>query len=137
VNPDEHHVALPKLYGAPAYARPPRVFDELERPIDPDDLPLEVYRGDGALTEPPFTGSPLGPDVGYPEVAVAVATQGPGAGDEHGTGDVPGVPAALDQGAPSPEATAPETAEARPDDPSTLQSRPFSVRALSRFLQRR
>jgi hypothetical protein len=40
---DEQHVALPKLYGAPAYARPPRPVEaELEKPFDPDDLPIEV-----------------------------------------------------------------------------------------------
>lgn len=41
---EENHVALPKLYGAPAYARPPRSSDPIERPVDPDDLPLEVER---------------------------------------------------------------------------------------------
>ena len=40
---DEQHVALPKLYGAPAYARPAAVAAEVEpRPFDPDDLPIEV-----------------------------------------------------------------------------------------------
>ena len=43
---EEQHVALPKLYGAPAYARPPRSVDLGERPIDPDDLPLELERTD-------------------------------------------------------------------------------------------
>lgn len=38
---DQRHVALPKLYGAPAYARPPVVpVNPVPRPIDPDDLPL-------------------------------------------------------------------------------------------------
>jgi hypothetical protein len=41
---DEHHVALPKLYGAPAYARPTRVAAETPRPFDPDDLPIEAVR---------------------------------------------------------------------------------------------
>ncbi|HEX5013104.1 MAG TPA: hypothetical protein VFV72_03010 [Candidatus Limnocylindrales bacterium] len=42
---DEQHVALPKLYGAPAYARPPRhVLEEADRPFDPDDLPIEVHQ---------------------------------------------------------------------------------------------
>ena len=41
---EEHHVALPKLYGAPAYARPARPRETIERPVDPDDLPLEVAR---------------------------------------------------------------------------------------------
>ena len=37
---EEHHVALPKLMGQPAYARPPRPVNEQFRPFDPDDLPL-------------------------------------------------------------------------------------------------
>ena len=39
---DERHMALPKLYGAPAYARPPVLPSPVERPFDPDDLPLEA-----------------------------------------------------------------------------------------------
>ena len=39
---DERHLALPKLYGQPAYARPSVVAAApVERPFDPDDLPLE------------------------------------------------------------------------------------------------
>ncbi len=41
---DEQHVALPKLYGAPAYARPPSTASTAERPFDPDDLPIEAYQ---------------------------------------------------------------------------------------------
>jgi hypothetical protein len=41
---DEQHVALPKLYGAPAYARPAPPVDLTERPFDPDDLPIEAYQ---------------------------------------------------------------------------------------------
>lgn len=40
----EQHVALPKLYGAPAYARPPRPVAVVERPLDPDDLPIEAVQ---------------------------------------------------------------------------------------------
>ena len=43
---DEQHVALPKLYGAPAYARPPRPAEVVERPFDPDDLPIEIEMTD-------------------------------------------------------------------------------------------
>jgi len=43
---DEQHVALPKLYGAPAYARPAPKVEPTPRPIDPDDLPLEAIRTD-------------------------------------------------------------------------------------------
>lgn len=41
---DEQHVALPKLYGAPAYARPPALADTADRPFDPDDLPIEAFQ---------------------------------------------------------------------------------------------
>lgn len=40
---DEQHVALPKLYGAPAYARPPGPVATVARPFDPDDLPIDAY----------------------------------------------------------------------------------------------
>jgi hypothetical protein len=43
---DEQHVALPKLYGAPAYARPAPVVDVTQRPFDPDDLPIEAVMTD-------------------------------------------------------------------------------------------
>ncbi len=40
---DDRHLALPKLYGQPAYARPSITpTAPVERPFDPDDLPLEV-----------------------------------------------------------------------------------------------
>jgi hypothetical protein len=40
-NEDHVHAALPKLYGAPAYARPPITpVRPVERPFDPDELPL-------------------------------------------------------------------------------------------------
>jgi hypothetical protein len=32
--------AFPALFGAPAYARPPGHVDDIDRPFDPDDLPL-------------------------------------------------------------------------------------------------
>ena len=42
MNDERGQYALPKLYGAPAYARPPVIpVDPVERPVDPDDLPLE------------------------------------------------------------------------------------------------
>lgn len=41
---DEQHVALPKLYGAPAYARPIIAVEEAPRPFDPDDLPIEAIQ---------------------------------------------------------------------------------------------
>lgn len=41
---DEQHVALPKLYGAPAYARPRVPVEETPRPFDPDELPIAAAR---------------------------------------------------------------------------------------------
>lgn len=41
---DEQHVALPKLYGAPAYARPQPPVTPAARPFDPDDLPIAAVR---------------------------------------------------------------------------------------------
>ncbi len=45
---DEHrHIALPQLIGAPAYARPRvAVAEAIERPFDPDALPLVVAMTD-------------------------------------------------------------------------------------------
>ena len=50
---DEKHIALPKLYGAPAYARPPAAVETAPRPIDPDDLPITAFQTeeDRALLE--------------------------------------------------------------------------------------
>jgi hypothetical protein len=43
---EEQHIALPKLYGAPAYARPAPVAAVVPRPFDPDDLPIEAVMTD-------------------------------------------------------------------------------------------
>lgn len=40
---DEQHVALPKLFGAPAYARPNAPVATAPRPFDPDDLPIDAF----------------------------------------------------------------------------------------------
>jgi hypothetical protein len=45
VQPDPFF-ALPSLYGAPAYTRPPRPRGVVERPFDPDDLPLATLQTD-------------------------------------------------------------------------------------------
>ena len=41
---EQRHTALPKLYGAPAYARPTVQTPEVPKPFDPDDLPLSAYQ---------------------------------------------------------------------------------------------
>jgi hypothetical protein len=40
------HIALPKLYGAPAYARPPIQVIQTPRPLNPDDLPIVALMSD-------------------------------------------------------------------------------------------
>lgn len=41
------HMAMPRLIGQPAYARPPRpLATESPRPLDPDDLPIEAFRSE-------------------------------------------------------------------------------------------
>jgi hypothetical protein len=64
---EQQHVALPKLMGQPAYARPPRhVTMTTVRPLDPDDMPLEAYLdGDELehardLRAKPFVAVPAG-----------------------------------------------------------------------------
>lgn len=62
---ETRHVALPKLYGAPAYARPAVAVARSDRPFDPDALPLVVAmtdeervlieRGLPPQPEPPMT----------------------------------------------------------------------------------
>jgi hypothetical protein len=96
---DEHHIALPKLYGAPAYARPPRAVAEVApRPLDEDDLPLEVFRAadDGPLPQ-----------------SSSAAHHGSN-GNGSGNGSV-----------------------AVAEDGGRLEGRPFSLRALSRFISGR
>jgi hypothetical protein len=58
---EQRHIALPLLYGAPAYARPPVVAAApIPRPVSPDDLPIvaEMTEEDLALLSmgPAFDG---------------------------------------------------------------------------------
>jgi hypothetical protein len=43
---EQQHVALPRLYGQPAYARPPRTFVAAARTPDVDDLPIDAFQTD-------------------------------------------------------------------------------------------
>jgi len=67
VSIDEQHVALPRLYGAPAYARPQSYSATVERPFDPDDLPIEAYQSEEdrafAATLPARAWAPGGADL--------------------------------------------------------------------------
>ena len=80
---DEQHVALPKLYGAPAYARPVLPVELTPRPVDPDDLPIEAFRTDEEQ-----------------ELVEALPAYSFGSGGAQATGQRAAYPAALDGGAP-------------------------------------
>lgn len=43
---EEEHVAHPRLYGAPAYARPPVRSAVTAMPSNPDDLPIAAFQTD-------------------------------------------------------------------------------------------
>jgi hypothetical protein len=68
VSTDEQHVALPQLYGAPAYARPVAAVPATERPFDPDELPIEALLTDEerefTATLPPRAYAPGGVRLG-------------------------------------------------------------------------
>ena len=69
------HVALPKLFGAPAYARPAIAVAHTPRPLDPDDLPIVAEMGPDELALLAALPAPDGrvPAVAVPHMAVAVA----------------------------------------------------------------
>ena len=73
---DEHkHLALPKLYGAPAYARPSVPHAPIERPFDPDDLPLvNAMSGEDLEVPEPAPAA----DRGVPGPAPAADREEPG-----------------------------------------------------------
>ena len=80
---DEQHVALPKLYGAPAYARPVAPVSTGPRPFDPDDLPIEAFRTE----EEHELVSSLPARAWAPGGAVVDGHRGSGHGDQHAGAD--------------------------------------------------
>lgn len=88
VLPDPYF-ALPSLYGAPAYSRPPRPPIEVARPLDPDDLPLATEQtdeerriADALLASRGF--APTGTGSGYAPVAGGDAGYRVSGGDSDG-----------------------------------------------------
>lgn len=65
---DEHHVAQPRLYGAPAYARPPLRIPPTALRLDPDDLPIVAEQ---TPQERQFTEQLLARPFGIAEAPVA------------------------------------------------------------------
>jgi hypothetical protein len=81
---EQQYVALPKLYGAPAYARPSRPVEVQERPLDPDDLPLEAFRGLDEPGQDTSIGEALLPTEAPPPAAVERDSGTEGAPDGSG-----------------------------------------------------
>ena len=65
------HFALPKLYGAPAYARPAVAVAHTPRPLNPDDLPIVAQMSPDDLAILAALPEPDGRVPGSPSVAVA------------------------------------------------------------------
>jgi hypothetical protein len=119
VSDEQQHMALPRLYGGPAYSRPPRPVGEIVRPFDPDELPLEAERTevDQALASelagvswsapppPPARTRKARRGRAAAQSTVGVATSGPAAGGSTENGE----------------------------SPAGLQGRPFSLRGLGRL----
>jgi hypothetical protein len=72
---EEEHVAHPRLYGAPAYARPPSAVAPTPLPLDPDDLPIAAAQtpqerrlSEMLLTRPYQSVRPIRPAIEEPRL---------------------------------------------------------------------
>ena len=91
---EQQHMALPRLYGGPAYSRPARPVQDVVRPFDPDELPLEAERSEidqalaselagatwSAPTQPPAKARKARRGRAAAQSAVGVAATGPANG---------------------------------------------------------
>jgi hypothetical protein len=118
---DEQNMALPRLYGGPAYSRPPRPAPEIVRPFDPDELPLEAERADGeAAHADQLMGNSWGPANASPAKPKASRRgRAPKPAKGAGGGSKP-VADGLNGGSGG-------------NGPGGLQGRPFRLRALGRM----
>lgn len=74
---EQQHVALPKLYGAPAYARPAVPVAHTPRPVTPDDLPIAAEMTDEEVQLLEMLPEPGGHVPATPGGAVAAAPSQP------------------------------------------------------------
>jgi hypothetical protein len=123
---EEQHLALPHLYGAPAYSRPPRSVEQVARPFDPDELPIEADRTDeDALLLAELAGHPWSAPVQPPAKAHKRIRLGR-AGRGGASTDQVAVSAAV---AVAMAPTSPE----EPDGQPSLEGRPFRLRGIGRI----
>ncbi len=124
---EEQHLALPHLYGAPAYSRPPRVVEQVARPFDPDELPIEADRTDqDALALAELAGNSWAPAVEPTPKAHKRVRLGRAARNAAPSDQAKAV--AVSVGV----AAAPAGRE-DPNEQPSLEGRPFRLRSLGRI----
>jgi hypothetical protein len=139
---DEQHMALPQLYGGPAYSRPPRPVQEIVRPFDPDELPIEAERTEGEIARDSELAGSTWATVSAP-AAKPKGIRRSRAGKAAKVGQAAASPAVTSPAVTSPavtSATVPSAAVPSPVAPrphsngsGELQGRPFSLRNLGRI----
>jgi hypothetical protein len=133
---DEQHMALPQLYGGPAYSRPRRPVQEIVRPFDPDELPIEAERTEGEIaTDSELAGStwatvsaPAKPKGTRRSRAGKAAKGGHAAASAAVTS-----PAVTSAAVPSAAVPSPVAPRPHANGSGELQGRPFSLRNLGRI----
>jgi hypothetical protein len=120
---EEQHVALPHLYGAPAYSRPPRPVETLTRPFDMDELPLEAERTEDDVVL-------LAEQMGTSLAPAAIIAAKPGRRLRFGRSHDESAPAETE-----PVAVAGPAGGTRASDAQapTLEGRPFRLRSLGKI----
>jgi hypothetical protein len=113
---DEQHMALPQLYGGPAYSRPPRPVQEIVRPFDPDELPIEA-KPKGIRRSRAGKAAKVGQAAASPAVTSPAVTS----------------PAVTSATVPSAAVPSPVAPRPHSNGSGELQGRPFSLRNLGRI----
>jgi len=124
---DEQHLALPQLYGGPAYSRPPRLVQQIVRPFDPDELPIEAERTEGEIAKVSELAGTTWASVSAPP-AKPKGLRRNRAGKAAKGGQAAAAPVA-----PSPVAASPVAATSQANGSRELQARPFSLRNLGKI----
>ena len=144
---DEQHMALPQLYGGPAYSRPRRPVQEIVRPFDPDELPIEAERTEGEIARDSALAGSTWATVSAPAKPKGLRRSRAGKAAKGGRAAAspavtslsvtsPAVTnaAATSAAATSAAATSPVAPRPQANGSGELQGRPFSLRNLGRIL---